>query len=75
MSHPPERIAAFAKRGNDDDPEQWYPMWIHRSVALRVLGEDGTAEWTQDDDELNQALHEWLEMYEPPEQIDRLARG
>jgi hypothetical protein len=59
--HPIERLAAFAARGADDDPADWVPMWISRKVALALVHASDSDEWTHDDDELNEALHEVLE--------------
>jgi hypothetical protein len=60
-----ERMAEFVKRGEDDEPGTWVPMWISRSVAIRVLGATDDDEWTHDDDLLNQIFHEWLESSKP----------
>jgi hypothetical protein len=63
MSHSPERIAAFIAAGQDDEPDQWFPMWIMRSAALKAMSVDPDTqdEWTWDDNELNYQFHEWLE--------------
>jgi hypothetical protein len=62
MGHPAERLAAFCRRGADDDPADWVPMWISRSVALALVHASHSDEWTHDDDALNEALHAVLEL-------------